>query len=1093
VAVVVVWCIATPAASLVSQGAEGAPTPWPTPLAAVNVTSFNGTQYLIVTAGPYGSIMQEIADWKTQKGLPARVALIEDIQSSYAGRDDAEKLHNFLQDVHFNATGGKLKYVLLGGGAAVIPIRYLHTEGNVITWYTHDDVFSDVYFAGLNSNWDHDGDMVFGEYGEEDWDANVFVGRLPFNSTAEARIAKDNLLSYEKAPQVGAWMRSAVAFASVFDPPNNDADPFDPTYYDGSEDNGLRSIQNTLPFIPAGMNVDVLADYYELTPGNYSPDNDRLDNESMVGAISAGASVVMSVTHGWVPSGKGTPEYHGFDGRVYAWGQGLTYLNATSFTNFGELSFGYFSSCLVGNFSNPSLPNFGRFVLQDNHGFVAEIVPTDGTLRGEDDYINLGIREGNWWQSENFWKNFFTGSDPYRPGPALYQGIRDYAQHIRDVGRTEAWGGYRTQKAVYNLLGDPEVPIWTDVALSLDATLPTTLYTAEQHFRATLHDNFGRPVAGATVALSGAGVYTVTATDSQGRIDVLIHPRTPGGVTVTATQHNKVPLQVVVPVVTAPADLSVEPDFVFLPSPVLRTDERVDVAFTVRNLGQQASGATDARVYVTAPGQLPQLLAGSIPVAALGPGEGATATFSWTPATDGVHVVRIVVDPADTVAEFDELNNEVDVAVPVSSVDLSIDRAAVALDPGGQVAPGSLLRVAGTVNHEGVVPRGYLVGYEVLRGDGSAVLSGNVQASTSLTKFSFSFVLGQTGDFTLRITADAEGSIVEFNETNNVVQVPLRSGAGPTIYSIPPLLLDEDAGRVAAVADLAVFVTDPDTPFDRLLFSVGASSPELAVWVDGHQLVAMPSPDWSGNGTVQLAVTDGAYASTTAIAFAVRAAPDPPRVAAPAVVQAIVGDPVVVQLDAHDPDNDALSFASLSPGVPMGASTGRSAFVALASMVGTTTLHFTVSDGRFTVPVAVALIVFPEDAPPTLIDLGPLAVVAGHPGVWTLAAHDPEGEPVVFATTSNQVAVLADGTIVISASMSRALGPGTYRVPVSMSDGLHLSAGEAVILVTPAPAPSGASTYGTEPVTLVTAVSAVAAAAAGLAFTLSRRRESRPD
>src|SRR5258705_8144248 len=70
----------------------------------INGTQFAGTHYLIVTPSAYASTMQSIADWKTQKGVPARVANLEDIEASYPGRDGAEQIHEFLQDVYFNGT-----------------------------------------------------------------------------------------------------------------------------------------------------------------------------------------------------------------------------------------------------------------------------------------------------------------------------------------------------------------------------------------------------------------------------------------------------------------------------------------------------------------------------------------------------------------------------------------------------------------------------------------------------------------------------------------------------------------------------------------------------------------------------------------------------------------------------------------------------------------------------------------------------------------------------------------------------------------------------------------------------------------------------
>ncbi len=1060
----------------------------PTPQIVIDAASFATTKYLIVTAAAYASAMQSIADWKTQKGLPARVALIEDIKQSFAGRDDAEKLHNFLQDVYWNATGKGLKYVLLGGGAAVIPIRYLFTNASATVpgGYTHDLVFSDVYYAGLGSDWDQNGNGMYGEYGEEDWDADVYVGRLPFNSAAEAGFARDNLLSYEKAPFVGPWMASAAAFASVMDPPN------DPTLYDSWNDNALRSVQNTQAYLPPTMSLDLLADYYELPGGNYTTAQDRLSNVSMVGSINAGKSIVISVTHGWVPSGHGVPQYTGFDGVAYSWSNGLDYTDAAGLTNFGELSLGYFSSCLVGNFSNPALPNLGRFMIQDNHGFIAEVVPTDGTFRGEAEYVKFGIRDGNWWQSEDFWKNFFTGPEPFRPGPALYQGIRDYAAHLTAVGRDQSYGAYRLQKAVYNLLGDPEVPIWTQVASSFNASMPPVLYTAQQHFRATIRDTLGRPAAGAAVAVTGGGVFAVGTADAQGRIDTVVSPTTTGSLLVTTTLHNFIPYQISIPVQTAPADLSIEPQNVTLPSPVLRTGDPATVYFTVRNVGEQSAAATDARAYVTPPGGLPKLVAPSVLIPALSPGEEWTGSFTWTPTQDGLHELRVVVDPSNTVAEFDELNNEVTIPVEASGVDLWLDAGSVSLNPPGQVAPGGAIAVTGLVGRSGLVPRSYLIGYELRRADGSAVTQGNTAASATQSAFSFNVLAPEAGNFSLVITADAGREIVEFNESNNGVVFAVRAGQGPALFTLPAVFVDEDAPPTAAIADLRGFASDPDTPFDQLTFTATATSSELSVWVDGVRLMAYPRPHWSGVGSVRLTVSDGRETSSTTTAFTVFAHPGAPVIEAPPPQVAVVGVPFVYTVVASDPGGGNLTFASSNSGagpfptLPIDAR-GAVTFVPGEAVVGSWQFAITVRNAaQMTASAPFLISVLPADRAPRLVDMGDLVVTRGSPAAFTLLAVDPDGDPVVFSTLSNRGSLSEAGRLSLAASDIAALPDGATTIPVTVSDGLQAAQGNVTIVVREA-ATAPPRAYETGLAVQATMLAAVAAAAAGVVFTVRRR------
>ena len=65
-------------------------------------------------------VFQELADWKTQKGIPAKVVTIDDISANYTGCDVQEKIHNFLADVH-QYYGSP--YILFGGDVNVVPVR----------------------------------------------------------------------------------------------------------------------------------------------------------------------------------------------------------------------------------------------------------------------------------------------------------------------------------------------------------------------------------------------------------------------------------------------------------------------------------------------------------------------------------------------------------------------------------------------------------------------------------------------------------------------------------------------------------------------------------------------------------------------------------------------------------------------------------------------------------------------------------------------------------------------------------------------------------------------------------------------------------
>ena len=121
----------------------------------------NSAEYLIITRADFVDAFSELVKWKTAKGLTVEVAAIGDIIAANSGRDDAERLRNYLISKYESG----VKYVLLGGDETVIPIRYAY-HANTTTQPPLDLMnICDLYYGDTDGNWDADGDGVFGEPG----------------------------------------------------------------------------------------------------------------------------------------------------------------------------------------------------------------------------------------------------------------------------------------------------------------------------------------------------------------------------------------------------------------------------------------------------------------------------------------------------------------------------------------------------------------------------------------------------------------------------------------------------------------------------------------------------------------------------------------------------------------------------------------------------------------------------------------------------------------------------------------------------------------------------------------------------------------
>jgi hypothetical protein len=154
--------------------------------------------YVIVTSAELADAFDLLVRYKTETGLRTRIKLVEEIISEYTGRDDAEKLRQYLKT--FRTQGGR--YVLLGGDDSIVPIRYAYyanTNSRPSLEYLQ---VCDLYFADLTGDWDVDMDGVWGEPFDDrpDLTPELLVGRLPFTEAEEVHRYTSKLINYEMTP-----------------------------------------------------------------------------------------------------------------------------------------------------------------------------------------------------------------------------------------------------------------------------------------------------------------------------------------------------------------------------------------------------------------------------------------------------------------------------------------------------------------------------------------------------------------------------------------------------------------------------------------------------------------------------------------------------------------------------------------------------------------------------------------------------------------------------------------------------------------------------------------------------------------------------
>jgi hypothetical protein len=184
----------------------------------------NVIEYLIITNDDLKDSFEELAEWKTSKGIPALVVTTSQIEEYYPGFDLAEKIFNYLKDVfnNWNAV-----YVLVGGDTDIIPARVVLNDIGGLR-------VSDLYYADVADDnnpdycWDynHNGDFTDDD-AYLDLEADLFVGRAPVSSPIEATNFISKILYYEQntfpdqyknISLIGAYL---CACHDTNDPPKN--------------------------------------------------------------------------------------------------------------------------------------------------------------------------------------------------------------------------------------------------------------------------------------------------------------------------------------------------------------------------------------------------------------------------------------------------------------------------------------------------------------------------------------------------------------------------------------------------------------------------------------------------------------------------------------------------------------------------------------------------------------------------------------------------------------------------------------------------------------------------------------------------------
>jgi len=431
--------------------------------------------YVIIGSSSHQSYWQSLIDWRTREGYRATYVTTAYIYGNYAGADNQEKIRNFVIDARNN--WGTM-YFLIVGEDNNVPFEFRTYQG--------DSIPSDQYYGDYNDNWDYE----------------VYVGRVTADTSTQANRFINKVLMYEKTPPMTNYILDITLLGMDLTVP-----PDTVTY--GEQ---LKEMIDSYIDDPTDPPYVITKVYdSDITPPNHDVKFlDALnDGQNLVNHCDHGSTTVMCTgdrRHGWYIDNS----------------------DVDGLTNDNRMSNVYSLGCHCNELDyNDCIGE--HFVIYND--YQAGVSFTGNTRSG---WFYVGDPDSLSGELDKDWWYGLASQNKYRLGEILAY-TKNVNPYSDDYWKYCQW--------TLNLLGDPFMPIWTDTPASFTVTHPSQLPTGPSVF--TVHvTSGGNPVNQAYVCLwKGTEVYLTGYTNTNGDITFNPSPQTGGTMYVTVTKQNYIPYE----------------------------------------------------------------------------------------------------------------------------------------------------------------------------------------------------------------------------------------------------------------------------------------------------------------------------------------------------------------------------------------------------------------------------------------------------------------------------------------------------------------------------------------------------------------------
>ncbi|UCE18929.1 MAG: immune inhibitor A, partial [Gemmatimonadota bacterium] len=449
-------------------------------------------EYVIITDARFESYFRPLVEWKTRKGVPTAVITTSWIYEQYPGSDDQERIRNFIRDAYQN--WGTV-WVLIGGDTDVVPER--------VAWAMdceygaepdENDIPADLYYSDLDGTWDDNGNGIYGEVDDNvDLYPDVFVGRAAVNTTYEVETFVRKILAYENPVVTDQFMRMLFLGEIMWDSP----------YTDGGEGKDMIDDECIPP------RYDPITKLYQ-SKGNES-------TASVVAAMNEGYHIINHDGHCWwtvMGVGDGSLVSSDMDGLRNNPASSIIY-------SIGCWPAAIDYDCIAEHFVNNPRGGGVAFIGNSRYGWGSPGNPGYG-------------------YSDRFDLQFYV--ELFDNGISNI-GATLAATKAFYVGRSRQENVYRIHQYEVNLLGDPEMDIWTNTPGVLTVDHPAEVPAGYDFFTVTVTSD-AAPVEGSLVCLmNGADLFERGTTNSQGQVTFEMNTSEVDTIWVTVTAHDYIPYQ----------------------------------------------------------------------------------------------------------------------------------------------------------------------------------------------------------------------------------------------------------------------------------------------------------------------------------------------------------------------------------------------------------------------------------------------------------------------------------------------------------------------------------------------------------------------